>query len=176
MWRSTRSDECCLKAVFDSSPLIAFFFELKSPETLLLLQRLDYELMVPESVFAMEIVREPTRGVLDHLVQRGDLAVLDPIDPSVIEAFQARYPSLGRGESEAILSAKGFLDMSLEAQCILDESPARRIAGRLGVPVVGTIGLIRALEHATLISTAEARGLLSQLGASTFRVDRKLLG
>lgn len=165
-----------MKAVLDSSPLIAFFFELESPETLILLRQLRYELLVPHSVFALEIVREPTRRVLDRLVQHGDLVVLDPISSSVIEAFQTRYPSLGPGESEAILSTRRLLDASSEAQCVLDDTAARRIAGRLGVPIVGTIGLIRILERAGLISTSETHRLLSQLGASTFRVDRKLLG
>ena len=102
--------------------------------------------------------------------------VLDPIAPKEIEAFQARYPSLGKGESEAILAAKHFVDTGSTTRCVLDEPAARKIAGRLGIPVVGTIGLLRTLETAGLVATAEVRKLLLRLGVSLFRVDRKLLG
>ncbi len=165
-----------MKAVFDSSPLIAFFFELESPETLLLLRRLGFELMVPSAVFELEIVKEPSRHVLDRLVEQGALQVLNSIPQREVEAFQVRYPSMGRGESEAILWAKHLQDQVFESCCVLDEPAARKVAARLGVSVVGTIGLIRKLEDAALITTAEARRLFARLGASSFRADRKLLG
>ena len=164
-----------MKAVFDASPLIAFFQEIDSPETLLLLRRMDYELFVPQSVFDAEIVKEPSRRLLNRFVTQGAIVLLDPLPIEVVEGFQTRYPALGPGESEAILSAKQLLDEGSEVVCVLDEPPARKIGRRLGLPVVGTIGLIRALEKATLIAGSEARTLLAKLGSSSFRVDRKLL-
>ena len=164
-----------LRAVFDASPLIAFFQELESPETLVLLRRIGYELLVPQSVFRIEIVRKPSRRILKRLVREGAIVVLDPLRGEEINAFQTRYPALGRGESEAILNGKRFLDDGLEVVCVLDEPPARKVAMRLGLPVAGTIGLIHALQTSGVLARAEARILLARLGSSSFRIDRNLL-
>lgn len=51
---------------------------------------------------------------------------------------RARALGLGRGESEAIILA-----MDMQAPLIMDDNPARRVAKKLGVPVIGSVGLVR---------------------------------
>lgn len=64
-----------------------------------------------------------------------------PIDPRVAEA------GLGAGESEAIALA-----LEVEAsQIVLDDGPARQLATRLGLHVVGTAGVLLAAKQAGLL-------------------------
>jgi predicted nucleic acid-binding protein len=61
-----------------------------------------------------------------------------------------RRPDLGRGEVEAIGLA---LEMRAD-WLIVDDLPARRLATSLGIPVVGTVGLLLAAKRRGLIPTA----------------------
>jgi predicted nucleic acid-binding protein len=76
---------------------------------------------------------------------------------------------LDLGEAEAIVLAR---EISAD-RLVLDDLDARRLARRVGLPIVGTVGLLLAARLRGEISdlTAELERLL-QLG---FRVDQRLL-
>jgi predicted nucleic acid-binding protein len=119
--------------VSNSSPLIA----LTQIEMLWLLPTLFEQVFIPSAVayetarsvpaFPWLNIRPLTNPVNEHVVRAG----------------------LGRGESEA-------LSLALEldrATVILDERAARRLAGELGIPVTGTLGiLLEARRRGTIVS------------------------
>jgi len=129
-----------LRAVSNSSPLIA----LEKIHKLELLRDLFSTITVPQAV-ALETA--PTVKL-----------------PSWIEVYPSPLtvdsrtvqPSFGRGESEAI-------SLSLELhpdRVILDDEPARRLAQKLGLNVIGTLGLLLSAKRRGLIP-----GLQSQMDA-----------
>jgi predicted nucleic acid-binding protein len=70
-----------------------------------------------------------------------DCALTQPIGPRILRI------ALGPGESEAIALA-----LEIAAQwVILDERPARRLAQALGLPVIGTLGVLLASKRRGLL-------------------------
>jgi predicted nucleic acid-binding protein len=114
--------------VSDSSPLIA----LAQIGQLDLLPKLCSAVVIPPAVAAETA---PTLAVLPGWVR-------------VRELKQALHPEtsqgpFGRGEKEAISLA---LELG-PSQIILDDQPARRLARRLGLSVVGTVGILLAAKR-----------------------------
>jgi uncharacterized protein len=117
--------------VSNSSPLIA----LDRIGKLGLLKELFGEVSVPSAV-----VREigPSIAARPWLLQR---AMSSSANLSVLRL------SLGAGESEAI-----ELAFELRPQClILDDRPARRMAQGLGLPVIGTLGILLGAKRRGLL-------------------------
>ena len=135
--------------IADASVLIA----LSNIGQLDLLQWLFGELLVPPAV-----AREVTaRAMLPPWVRTQ--ALDRPLDFRVGEA------QLDDGESEAI-----SLALELGAgRLILDDRPARRLAKALGLPVVGTAGLILLARRKELIPAV--RPVLDALRAWGFRLS-----
>lgn len=112
--------------VSNSSPLIA----LEQIGHLDLLERFFTTVLVPPAV-----TREATSVVLPAWIIEAPLT--QPIGPRILRA------SLGSGESEAI-----SLALEVSAQwIILDDRPARRLAEALGLPVIGTLGVLLASKR-----------------------------
>jgi hypothetical protein len=117
--------------VADASPLIA----LQRIGQLELLERLFGEVLVPPLV-AEEF------GPLPGWITRRTLG----------PAIPAELPrSLDPGEREAIALA---LELKAE-RVILDDLPARKAAGRLGLPVIGVLGILLACKLKGLISAVK---------------------
>ncbi len=164
-----------MKAILDASPLIAFFDELEEPDVLLLSRKLGYELLVPNHVWLFDVSKDPAKALLSKCIESGDIATLPECEPAKVERFMNLHPSLGAGESEAILTAIQFKSAGFDTVCILDERPARHIAQQSGIPIMGTIGIINALMKAGLISGTQVSELKEKLAGSKFRVERRLL-
>ncbi len=162
-----------MKAVLDASPIIAFFDELASGETLLLVKSLGYDLVVPEAVCVEDIVKEPSKSALDRCLSEGSIVRLGPVKYARVEQFQLSHPGLGRGESEVLLAAVDILASEGSVLCVIDEGPARKMAARMGLPLTGTIGLVNRLAAAGLISPAERSLLLGRLQNSDFRAEAR---
>jgi uncharacterized protein len=138
--------------VSNSSALIA----LEQIGHLGLLHQLFSEIVIPPTV-----ARETATSVAlpDWIIQR---ALSQPIDPRVLTA------SLGPGESEAI-------SLALEVAAswiILDDRPARRLAQSLGLPVVGTLGILSAARRRGLIGSL--RPLIDALVDHGFHISPRL--
>ena len=164
-----------VKAILDASPIIAFFAEMREPHLLLLLKQLGYDLLVPDAVFRLDITKEPSKTILARCVEDRSMSLLPPIEPAKLEAFTNAHPSLGEGESEVILAAVELLSRSEEIVCIIDESPARRVASQLGLPLKGTIGVLHSLRASGLVTDDDLLRLKNKLRASGFRADASLL-
>jgi predicted nucleic acid-binding protein len=78
------------------------------------------------------------------------------------------YPDLGRGESQAI-------DLALELHAdllLVDDRPARREALRLGLPIMGTLGII---ERADALGLLELPAAIAAIRATDFRIASSML-
>jgi predicted nucleic acid-binding protein len=128
--------------VVDASPLIL----LGRIERLDLLASLAESLLVPEAVIR-EIQAEPARNAtasqLDGL--SSVLRLEDQPLPDRIGSW-----SLGEGESQVL--AHGLQRPG--AEVVLDDLAARRCAGRLGLPMIGTLGVVVLCRHRGLIPAA----------------------
>jgi uncharacterized protein len=156
-----QSESLWLLAVSNSSPLIA----LEKIGKLDLLRGLFSAVIIPPAV-ASEIapsVKLPPWIAVD---QSGW-----SLDPRTIR------PSLGPGESQAI-------SLSLArrpGRIILDDEPARRLALSLGLPVIGTLGIILAAKRRGLLLSirSEMDSLLATgffIGAELFNELLQLAG
>jgi hypothetical protein len=116
--------------VFDASPLIA----LAQIGRLAPLPQLYDEVVVPPTIL-METSRSV--GQPDWFVVRA------PVLPHDVQSQEA---SLGPGESEVIALALQFA-----AEVVLDDRPARRLALRLDLPIVGVVGLLQRAKRRGLI-------------------------
>ena len=136
--------------VADTSPLIA----LHQIEHLSVLKSLFVEVHIPPAVAreaAPSLPELPSWIVIRELTQ--------PIGSEVL------WAALGRGESET-------LGLALEVEAgavILDDRPARRLALRLGLPVVGTVGILLRSKRTGVIPAV--RPLLVKLLDVGFRLS-----
>jgi predicted nucleic acid-binding protein len=118
--------------ISNASPLIA----LEQIGHLDLLKGLFPTVLIPPAVVreVAPTVTLPT-WVSEHTLTQ-------PIGPQILRA------ALGLGESEAICLA-----LEISAQwVILDERPARRLAQALGLPVIGTLGILLASKRRGLLT------------------------
>ncbi len=164
-----------MKAILDATPIIAFFDELRDPETLLLLRQLGYELLAPEYICQEEILSEPSAGRLRRCIELGQISTLPKFELTQLTRFMNTHPSFGIGESEVILHAVSFRLRGIGVLCVLDEKMARKVAAGLGLPIKGTIGIINLLAASQLITPEAEKVLKGRLLGSSFRMDKKLL-
>lgn len=138
--------------VSDASPLIA----LDSLGEMQILRSLFGTVMIPPAVMAEVSVR---RALPAWIVEQ---RLSQPIPARVLQA------SLGEGETEAI-----SLALEAGANCILlDDLDARRLARGLGLPIMGTLGV---LLHAKVRGiVASIRPLVDTLVQDGFFVDESL--
>lgn len=138
--------------IANSSPLIA----LEQLGLLDILKKIFGSIFVPPAV-TIEVA--PTVTLPEWIAER---TLSQSIGTQILSA------SLGAGESEA-------LSLALELQAsllILDERPARRLASALGIPVIGTLGILLKAKNDMLIS--ELKPHLTALQAHGFRVSPSL--
>jgi len=139
--------------IVDASPLIA----LNQIGHLSLIEHLFGRILIPSAV-AREV--SPSLPTLPAWITVRDLT--RPIGSEILTA------SLGAGESESLA-----LGLEVGASLVvLDERPARKLALVLGLPVVGTAGILLAAKRGSLIP--EVRPLLDALIEHGFRVSTAL--
>ena len=138
--------------VSNSSPLIA----LDRIGQLELLHALLGEVVIPPAV-EQEVFAENAPPPWIRVA-----ALRTPLD-------EAASPTLGLGERQAIALA-----VEVHAgRIILDDLPARRLAASLGLPVIGTVGLLIAAKNAALVTTVAP--LLDDLVTVGFRLSSEVV-
>lgn len=137
------------RLVVNASPLIL----LGRVGRLDLLTALADEVAIPEAV-VQELRAGDDRDNLASSVEEAVWAsvVVDETVPQVIAAWD-----LGHGETQVLAHALAHP----VRQAVLDDSAARRCAASVGVPVIGTLGLVlRSKTHGVL---DDARSLVDEL-------------
>lgn len=138
--------------VSNSSPLIA----LDRIGQLSLLPALFGTIIVPPAVRQEVFGSGPLPGWLE------ERRVAQLLAPRMVTSY------LGPGEREAIALA---VEVDA-AEVLLDDLPARRLAGALGMPVLGTLGLLLRAKTQGLVS--EVRPLLQMLQEHDFRMSEQI--
>jgi len=128
-----------LKAVINASVLIA----LGKLGYLSSLKQLFDKLVIAKSVFE-EVKGSEVFGEISKLI---DVGFAEVAETSKRELLNMLSFSLGKGEAEAIALT---LDIKADV-ALLDDSRARKMARRLGVKVMGTLGALKAMIDMGLI-------------------------
>ena len=124
-----------------------------------------------------QVVDELTRGMVAGY--RSLSACLDLVDKGILRAvaldrserktYRQLIVHLGEGEAGTIAAAR-----SRHGVVGSDDHAARRTCAELGIPLTGTIGILRAAVQASALSVVDANGLLTRMIAAGFYspVDR----
>lgn len=147
--------------VADATPLIA----LAKIEQITLLRCLFNEICIPQAVYAEVVLAAPERTGADEVRQADWIRIVTICDPTKVRYLRVE---LDAGEAEALVLAE-----ELQANWIvLDESKARRVAEILGLPYIGTVGLLLLAKQRGCIS--QLRPLLDALRAQRFRLSDRV--
>jgi predicted nucleic acid-binding protein len=149
-----------MNVVSNSSPLIA----LGRIQRLDLLPALFGQIRIPLAVHTEVIQRAPQLS--KPMWQASSWLVVTPTQDN--HAVSILESSLDWGESEAIVLAQ-------ESQAdllIIDEAKGRAIAQRIGLPLMGTVGVLLAAKNDGIIPAV--RPLLDDLLANEFRISQRL--
>ena len=140
-----------MSVVSNSSPLIALDY----------LGRLDlFEALYGEVWIPPAVAREVQPRELPSTLRLRSLA--QPVGARILHA------ALGAGESEAIaLAAETDADLVL-----LDDKAARRLAATIGLPYLGTVGILLEAKSAGLVDVV--RPLLDALRPLPFHISTPL--
>ncbi|MBD2414905.1 hypothetical protein FACHB389_33820 [Nostoc calcicola FACHB-389] len=147
--------------VADSSPLIS----LSIITQLQLLPQLYQRILIPPAVWdevTVQGVGLPGSQAVSQLtwleIQAPEILVLEPLSILV-----------DRGEAEAIALAQSTPDSTV----LLDDAQARRVAERLGIRRIGTLGILRKAKNAGLI--VEIRPYIEQLRSNGIYIRPSLI-
>ena len=128
--------------VADASPLIL----LGKIGRAALLSRLSDELAIPEAV-AREVTQRPEgERVIGELTNFPGVQIVSQI----LVASQIAVWDLGPGESQVLAHASAVPN----SRAVLDDLEARRCAQSLGLPVIGTLGVVLRARRRGLIEAA----------------------
>lgn len=148
--------------VVDSSPLIG----LARIEQLDLLRQFSSRVLVPNAVWDEVTAQNYSAPGADVVRATEWLQVKKAPDPASVGSLEL---VVDRGEAEAIALAQ-----SIEGSMLLvDDSRARRVAQRLGVRLIGTVGLLRRAKKAGWIP--ELRPHLEAPQSSGIYIRQKLI-
>lgn len=147
--------------VADSGPLIAF----ARLGLLRLLPRHFDEVQVPGEVFA-ECTVHPQRPGAKAIIAARDSGLFECVEVSGAEQLAADH-LLDRGEASALVLARDHT-----CPALVDERKGRRVAQRLGIPVVGTVGVLLAARKAGDIGALAP--LFDALSAFGYRIPADL--
>jgi len=147
--------------IADSSPLIA----LARIGHLDLLPKLCSRILVPQAVWEEVTVRN-SKAPGANEVSRLKWIEIERPSPEFVEPLVIL---VDRGEAEAIGLALTIPDCLL----LMDDARARRVAGRLNIRMIGTVGLLRRAKKAKLID--KLRPLLEALQANGIYIRQNLI-
>ena len=134
--------------ISDTTPIIS----LLKINHLDLLEKLFGEVLIPKGVFA-ELTENSRFQEESKIVKAcGFIKVVEEIDEGYVTLLR-RSTGLDLGESEAIyLSDNGKADLLL-----MDEVRGREVATRMGIKIMGTIGILGIAYQDSLISKDEIK-------------------
>ncbi|NET56144.1 MAG: DUF3368 domain-containing protein [Symploca sp. SIO2E6] len=147
--------------IADSSPLIA----LAIIEQLELLPQLYQRILLPPAVWDEVTIQGAGLPGAKAVSQIKWLEIQAP-EPIILEPLSIL---VDRGEAEAIALSQSIPDSTL----LLDDAQARRVAGRLGIRLVGTLGILRRAKKAGLIT--EIKVYIEQLRSNGIYIHSSLI-
>ena len=155
--------------ILDSSLLIAIFDEICKPELIDKIIQLGHSIAIPASVYD-EIREDSAFADIIQLVEQDKIQILTQNTKEEITTFQKKFPGLGLGESDVMLSYQKLQDGNDRMYCILDDKTARRKAMQLNIQFTGLLGLLKRMKERNIIDSDEINNIGNRLQASKFRI------
>lgn len=151
--------------ISDTTPLISFL----KIKRLDLLKTLFEIVQIPKSVFAELTENIKYRDEAEIIKNSMFIHVIDDIDENYVSLLR-RSAGLDLGESEAI-----YLADSKKADLLLmDEARGREVAIRMGIKIMGTIGILGLAYEVSLISKEEIKQAIDILRDSGRHISERL--
>lgn len=151
--------------ISDTTPLIS----LLKIDRLNLLEKLFGIVQIPKAVFS-ELTENPKYTVEAETVRTCPfIQVIDIIDENYVSLLR-RFTGLDLGESEAI-----YLSDNKKADLLLmDEVRGREVATRMGIKIMGTIGILGIAYEDSILSEEEIKKAVEILRDSGRHISEKL--
>ena len=128
--------------IVNASPLIL----LGKAQRLDLLSALAGQVLIPQAVAAEIGVKPDGQALLDAINKDPGFTVVDDLDISL----DILSWDLGAGETQVIAHAK----LCTAERAVLDDLEARRCAEVMGVPVIGTLGIVGRARRLGILDAA----------------------
>lgn len=155
--------------ILDSSLIIAIFDEICQPELIDKILQLGHSIAIPTSVYD-EICNDSAFAGIMRLIKQDKIQILTQNTKKEISMFQKKFPGLGLGESDVMLSYQKLQNSNDRIYCILDDKIARRRAAQLSMPFTGLLGLLKRMKERNIIDPVEVRNIGDRLRTSKFRM------
>ena len=151
--------------ISDTTPIISFL----KINRLDLLERIFGLVQIPRCVFT-ELTENPKFQDEAEIVKKSDfIQVIEDIDDNYVSLLR-RSTGLDLGESEAIyLSDRGKADLLL-----MDEIRGREVAMRMGIKIMGTLGVLGLAYEDKLISKEEIKTAIDILRDAGRHISERL--
>jgi predicted nucleic acid-binding protein len=161
--------------ILDSSVIILFLNDIEEEECLHMLSEIGEILLIPESVYE-EISDKNTRLKMDSLISRTILRKIEELKSKKEELMRRRFPTLGKGEINVLAWGKSLKSQGEKFWCVIDEIPGRNAAKKVGLPLTGSIGLIKILKGKKILNKDKLKDIVDKIKGSPFWIDEKILG
>ena len=142
--------------VSDTSPLII----LKKSEAIFILDNLFDKVLIPKSV-----QKELFKKEKEFFSSLKILSVADPNDLNLVKALKL---IVDEGEAEAIALA-----LELNLPILIDDRKGRRIAEKLGLKFIGSLGLLKIAKERGII--AEVKPFIQKFLNKGYYLDERLI-
>jgi predicted nucleic acid-binding protein len=157
--------------VLDASAIIAFYSEICKPQILHELTEKGHVLIVPTAVVTeISKGRKSTWSTLEKAIEEKKITVETDFSQTELQLVRNRYPNLHDGEIQVLIVGIKLKKKAAEYKCIIDESPARKIAKRNQIAITGTYGLLDVLNDLGVIEERQKENFLNKLEHSKFRL------
>ena len=157
--------------VLDASAIIAFYSEICKPQILHELAEKGHILIAPVAVVnEISKGRKATWLTLEKAIEDKKITVEKNFSQTELQLVRNRYPNLHDGEIQVLIVGTKLKKKDCEYKCIIDESPARKIAKRNRIALTGTYGLLDVLKDLGIIEEQQKENFLNKLEHSKFRL------
>ena len=151
--------------ISDTTPIIS----LLKINKLELLEKLFGVVQIPKGVFSELTENQRFQNEAKIVQESSFIQVVNEIDENYVSLLR-RSTGLDLGESEAIyLSDNGKADLLL-----MDEVRGREVAARMGIRIMGTIGILTIAYEDSLISKDEIKDAIETLRDAGRHISERL--
>lgn len=140
--------------VSDTTPLISFL----KIGRLDLLENLFGKVLIPQAVFD-ELTNDERFQLEAEQIKRARFIIVKPVNSPESVSVLKRATGLDQGESEAII-----LTDELQSDLLLmDEAKGRNVSAKMGIKIMGTIGILMAAYEEKELSADEVKACIDGL-------------
>ena len=152
--------------VSDSTPLIS----LMKASKLDILKKLFGDVLIPEAVFS-ELTTNDAFPKEAALIRKSEfIKVVTVSDHKAVSLLQ-RATGLDRGESEAIV----YADDTHADLLLMDEVQGRKVAKSMGLPIMGSVGILINAFRDGLLTEADVETALNRMKQTGRHISDRLI-